>query len=188
MRIKLFLVLGALACGANVAFAQLSYTCTARNGMSYQSERACPSISVYGALPERPSTTYIPKMGDAPEHLQYLSARCSSLSEGIRTGPARGVKHDVTSELRKTYQRECAEDEREAHAKLRARRDDAASAKKSSQQVAVLDQQRLKAKQQQCDESKRIIFNKKKRTDLTDGEQQELQRFIQNFKERCESP
>lgn len=186
MKIKFLLILCTLACATSAAIAQARYSCTARNGVTYMSERACPSISVYGPAPERQTNTYIPKMGEAQEHLPYLSSRCSSLSEGIRTGPARGVKHDVTAELQRNYQRECAEEEREARTKLNAQRNDAANAKKSNQQVAALGQQQMQAKQQQCDESKRIIFNKKKRTDLSEGEQQELQRFMQNFKERCE--
>jgi hypothetical protein len=186
MKTKFSLALCVLACAGSVAFAQARYNCTFQNGVSYQSDRACPGISVYGALPERQTNTYIPKMGEAQAHLQYLSSRCSSLSEGIRTGPARGVKYEVTAELQRNYQRECAEEEREARNKLNAQRNDAANAKKSNQQVAALGQQQMQAKQQQCDESKRIIFNKKKRTDLSEGEQQELQRFMQNFKERCE--
>lgn len=145
----------------------------------------CLAMAASPVLLAQPST-YIPKMSEAQEHLQYLSSRCSSLSEGIRTGPARGVKYEVTAELQRNYQRECAEDEREARNKLNAQRSDAANAKKSSQQVAALDKQKTQARQQQCDESKRIIYNKKKRTDLSAGEQQELQRFMQNFKERCE--
>jgi len=154
--------------------------------MNIKSVFALCLVALVGPAALSQSNTYIPKMGEAQEHLQYLSSRCSSLSEGIRTGPARGVKYEVTAELQRNYQRECAEDEREARAKLYALRNDAANAKKSSQQVAALDKQKTQAKQQQCDESKRIIFNKKKRTDLSEGEQQELQRFIQNFKERCE--
>lgn len=145
----------------------------------------CLAVSASPVVLSQPNS-YIPKMSEAQEHLQYLGSRCSSLSEGIRTGPARGVKYEVTAELQRNYQRECAEDEREARTKLNAQRNDAANAKKSSQQVAALDKQKTQARQQQCDESKRIIFNKKKRTDLSDGEQQDLQRFIQNFKERCE--
>ncbi len=186
MKIKFLLTLVTLICAESEVFAQARYSCTARNGVTYMSERACPSISVYGPAPERQTNTYIPKMGEAQEYLQYLSSRCSSLSEGIRTGPARGVKHDVTAELQRNYQRECADDEREARNKVSNLRRDAAIQKKSSQQMAAVDQQKMQARQQQCDESKRIIFNKKKRTDLSEGEQQELQRFMQNFKERCE--
>ncbi len=186
MKIKFFLTLCVLASTCLVAFGQARYSCTARNGVTYMSERACPSISVYGPMTERPTNTYIPKMGEAHEHLQYQSSRCSSLSEGIRTGPARGVKSDVTAELQRNYQRDCAEDEREARSKVSNLRREAAVEKKTSQQMAAMDQQKMQARQQQCDESKRIIFNKKKRTDLSEGEQQELQRFMQNFKERCE--
>jgi hypothetical protein len=58
--------------------------------------------------------------------------------------------------------------------------------KKSSQQFAALTKQQQQIKEQQCGESKRIIFSKRKRNDLTAGEQQDLQRFIHNYKERVE--
>jgi hypothetical protein len=186
MNLKSIVVLCILASISSLTAAQARYTCTARNGVTYQSEKTCPSITVYGALPERQTNTYIPKMGEAPEHLQYLSSRCSTLSEGIRTGPARGVTHEVTAALHRDYQRDCAEDDREARNKVNTLRRDADSQKTSTKQMAVAAQQDSQVRQQQCDESKRIIFTKKKRTDLSEGEQRELQRFVQNFKERCE--
>lgn len=108
------------------------------------------------------------------------------MSEGIRTSTARGVKYDVIAELQKNFQAECAEDDREARSKLYTERDELAKSNRSAKQTAALSLEQSKLQQQQCDESKRIIFMKKKRTDLTDGEKQDLQRFEQNYKARCE--
>ena len=46
-------------------------------------------------------------------------------------------------------------------------------------------QQQSQMAQQQCDESKRIIAGKKRRTILNDGERAELQRFEDNIRARC---
>lgn len=53
--------------------------------------------------------------------------------------------------------------------------------------LAASNQEQAKIKQEQCQESRRIINMKKARTDLSDGDQQNLQRFIQNYKLKCES-
>jgi hypothetical protein len=190
MKTKSALALFTVAFTCSLGFGQTRYNCTAKNGFPYVSERPCSSPSTaivyYGPVVARQSSTYTPKMAEAPEHLKYLSPRCSSLSEGIRTGPARGVKYDVTAGLQSEYQRECAQEDSDARSRLNADRSDEANAKKSSQQFVALTKQQAQIKEQQCGESKRIIFSKRKRTDLTAGEQLDLQRFIQNYRERCE--
>jgi hypothetical protein len=124
-------------------------------------------------------------MAEPQEHLQYLSAHCSTLSEGIRTSAARGVKSDVIADLQRNYQKECSEEDREARSRMSSDRSEAAVSKKSARLLAAQSQEQIKFQQQQCDESKRIIFVKKKRVDMTEGEKQDLQRFEQNYKERC---
>lgn len=125
------------------------------------------------------------KTADAPEHLKYLSPQCSAMSDAIRTGPARGVRYDTTAELQKNYYRQCAEDESEARSKLAAERRDVNKAKKEAVQAQQASQQRSQLAQQQCDESKRILYMKKRRTDLNEGEKAELLRFEENYKSRC---
>lgn len=130
-------------------------------------------------------STYIPKAPDAPEHLKHLGPRCSSMNDAIRTGPTRGLTHETLGKLQKEYRRECAEEESEAMRKLSAERSDARKAKLDEKQAAVQQQQRTELAQQQCDESKRILHNKKRRTDLTDGEKADLQRFEEAYRGRC---
>ncbi|HEY8907742.1 MAG TPA: hypothetical protein VIM63_17080 [Rhodoferax sp.] len=102
----------------SLGFGQTYYNCRAKNGFPYVSEKPCssPSVAIVynGPIVERQSSIYIPKMGEAPEHLMYLSSRCSSLSEDIRTDPARGVKYDVTAGLQSEYQRECEQEDSDA--------------------------------------------------------------------------
>ena len=172
--------------------AQQRYVCRSSSGSNVISDRPCASapstgLVYYGPTQDRQSTTgAVSRTPDAPEHLQYLGARCSALSDAIRTGATRGLKYDVISNLQREYQRECADDDRNARTKLSEERQNATSAKKASQQMAAMSQQDAQLKKQQCDESKRIVFFKKKRTDLTEGEKAELQRFEDNYKARCE--
>ncbi len=40
-------------------------------------------------------------------------------------------------------------------------------------------------REQQCGESKRILYTKRARTDLTEGGKSELRRFEENYRSRC---
>ena len=164
------------------------YTCT-NNGRTYASSQPCPSS---GPLYYGPVTTTTPsyeprvsKLDQAPDTLKHLSPRCASLNDAIRTAPARGLKHDVISDMRKEYREQCSEEESEARSKMsRERREDKqqrAEADKAEQR----SRERTAIQQQQCGESKRILFTKRARTDLTDGEKADLQRFEDNYRSRC---
>jgi len=142
-----------------------------------------PAQNRYSYQPQQ--STYIPKAPDAPEHLKHLSPRCSSMNDAIRTGPTRGLTNETLSNLQKEYRRECAEEESEALRKLATERSDARKAKQEEKQAATEQRQRTELAQQQCDESKRILYNKKRRTDLTDGEKADLQRFEEAYRSRC---
>lgn len=163
------------------------YTCTS-NGRTYASSQPCPSSGplYYGPVTSTPS--YEPrtaKLEQAPDTLKYLSPRCASLNDAIRTAPARGLKHDVISAMNREYRQQCSEDEGEARSKMsRERREDKqqrAEANKAEQQ----DRERTAIQAQQCGESKRILFAKRARTDLTAGEKADLQRFEDNYRSRC---
>ncbi|MBK9235973.1 MAG: hypothetical protein IPO19_07875 [Rhodoferax sp.] len=87
--------------------------------------------------------------------------------------------------MRKEYREQCSEEESEARSKMsRERREDKqqrAGADKAEQR----SRERTAIQQQQCGESKRILFTKRARTDLTDGEKADLQRFEDNYRSRC---
>lgn len=169
--------------------AQARYTCRNASGGYYQSGQPCSGTSpgIYYAPPlaQSAASTYIPKIGEAPEHLKYLSPQCSAMSDAIRTGPARGVRYETTAELQRNYYRQCADDENEARNKMATERRDAKNQQKDAQQAVQANQQRSQLAQQQCDESKRILYMKKRRTDLTEGEKADLLRFEENYKSRC---
>ncbi len=176
--------------GVNPAFGQSRYICRQSNGSTTISDRPCNDtgapVVAYGPTQQQPTFSNIPKSPDAPEHLKYLSSRCASMNDAIRTGPSRGLTYQTQAELQKNYRRECAEDESQAYRQLSEDRRNSHTAKQESQRQANAEKQQSALKQQQCDESKRIIHTKSARTDLTDGERAELARFKDNYQARCQ--
>ena len=121
----------------------------------------------------------------AQSRYMKIAVRSSAMNDAIRTGPARGVRYETTAELQKNYQMQCADDESEARSKLAVERREAKKVQKDAVQAEQASQQRSQLAQQQCDESKRILYVKKRRTDLNEGEKAELLRFEENYKSRC---
>ena len=181
------LSLATLACEAT---AQARYTCRTANGV-YISDRPCGSDAssppvYYGPTEQpRPYTPPTPSVGEAPEYITYMSARCSGLHDALRTAPARGLDYKTQSEMRRNYQRECAEDESEARNRWSKERGEKRQIARSEADAARREQERSKLLQDQCGESKRILVMKRQRTDLTEGERAELARFEANYKARC---
>jgi hypothetical protein len=173
---------------SNPAFGQSRYVCRQSNGSTIVSDRPCGDTApfvAYGPTHQNPNFSYVPKSGDAPDHLKYLSPRCSSMNDAIRTASSRGLTSQTISELQKNYQKECGDDERQAYRQLGEDRRDSQSAKDENQRQANAAKQHSALMQQQCDESKRIIHTKSARTDLNDGERAELARFKENYQARC---
>lgn len=182
----ILLLLGIQA--SSPAFGQSRYVCRQSNGSTTISDRPCSDTApfvAYGPTQQNPTFSHVPKSGDAPEHLKYLSPRCSGMNDAIRTGYSRGLTGQTISELQKNYQKECGEDERQAYRQMGEDRRDSQSAKDENQRQAKAEKQQSALKQQQCDESKRIIHTKSARTDLNAGEQAELARFKENYRARC---
>jgi len=183
---KNWICLGAALMLATGVGAQARYECRTPGGSKYFSDRACSGQLVYGAIPERPgSRPSYAGVGEAPRYLQYMTPRCASLNDALRTAPARGLKYDTINTMRRDYQAECGDNE--AEARTQHSRDVSAdrqqkSAERRSQSIAQ-DQARLH--EQQCEESKRILLAKRKRPDLQEGERADLKRFEDNYRARC---
>lgn len=183
------LVLATLATlQTSFAWAQTRYTCRQPNGSYTVSDRPCAAstgLTYYPPLSPGHSYSNIPKAGLAPDHLQYLSPHCSAMNDAIRTSGVRGLNYQAVSELQRNYQRECSENESEARNRYWQERGEASKARSEAKQSALQAQQQADMAQQQCDESKRIIANKKRRGNLNEGEQAELERFEANIRARC---
>ena len=190
MKITLFLalVLG-LASATSGVVAQTRYTCSSGSGY-YQSSQPCSGstsgLVYYGPITEQPRyEAPQPKVGQAPDHLLYLSPRCAALNDAIRTAPARGLKYDTISQMRSEYNRECADNESEARSRVSKERREQKQQLEGVQVQAKQQQERTELQQQQCGESKRILYAKRARTDLSDGEKADLKRFEENYRSRC---
>jgi hypothetical protein len=127
----------------------------------------------------------MPGVGLAPEHLTLMSPRCASLHDAMRTAPARGLKQPEMADMRREYNRDCADDESAAREKLSGMRAEKRQETRAAEQAKQQAAQQARMSAEMCGELKRVIKNKKMRTDLTSGEIGDLQRSEENYKARC---
>ncbi|WP_298925747.1 hypothetical protein [uncultured Ramlibacter sp.] len=170
-------------CAATTGTQVYSNSSSSRNGSSSGS-----SVTYYGPTESDSRPRYqppTPSVGEAPAHIRYMSPRCSSLHDALRTASARGLKHETVNEMRRGYQVECSEDEREAYTALSQERGEKNQQRRAEQSANMAQKERTALQQQQCGESKRILVTKRARTDLNEGEKAELQRFEDNYRARC---
>jgi hypothetical protein len=191
-RARAALIMG-IAASAVPAYAQRMYRCNGGNS-SYLSDRPCTTGAgqmlgsygnVSGQSPPLPGTV-LPPVQKAPEHLQYLSAECAALNDAIRTGPARGVRSGVLSELRDEYARKCSDDDRAAREQVsrdKWRENEQRRREQAAQQAA---RTQVQVSREQCAELLRIVHAKRKQLDaMTPGEKADLQRAETNYNARC---
>jgi hypothetical protein len=179
--------------------AQTRYHCRDDRGNTFTLSRPCPegsrtTAAVAGPAPSqysppRYSNTPVRSVPETPDHHQYMSARCRALDDNIRAGYSRGIKADVLEGMRREYRRDCREEEQDAHSRLsterRTRERERRDNEKASQQAAQASREQEARVAQQCAESRRILANKRGRTDLTEGEKNDLRRFEEAFLTRC---
>ena len=185
---------------AGMACAQArSYLCRAGDTW-YQSTRPCPAeppLSVsstrlrkFGEDPRlgAPATFRgtLQRPAEAPEHLEYLSARCAEISEGIRTGPARGVSYSTIGELRREYEKKCREEDREARQQVAANKNAERERWLGDRKAQRMQAQEAVRYAQRCDEQLRLLHGRRKRADsMTDGERADLARFEATYRDTC---
>lgn len=193
------LVLTAL-CGLapSDAGAQTRYTCRDDSGNQYTSSRACPQgmkttsvsagpvVSEYRS--ERTPSRTLPT-SPAPDHQQYMSERCRSLNDTMRSAYSRGIKADVQDGMRREYNRDCRDEESDASSRYSREQRDARQQRRDEERQAAMAQQASEADEarrgQQCAESRRILNLKTARTDLSEGERSDLRRFEDAYLARC---
>jgi hypothetical protein len=198
-----------LALAATGAAAQ-QYNCKTKAGMAYSSDKPCSTLDGSttdysnpalrsSPTPAQPSVSYstlrsgytAAGRGEAPPWLRYMSASCSSLHDALRTAQGRGLKPETVATMRRDYERDCLENERQALLRASQESRDGAMQQRDSA-IANAQQEKLSREQmalraEQCAESRRILNTKKARPNLTDGEKAELAKFEENFKSRCSS-
>ncbi|MBK9238203.1 MAG: hypothetical protein IPO19_20375 [Rhodoferax sp.] len=125
----------------------------------------------------------VSKLEQAPDTIKHLSPRCASLNDAIRTAPARGLKDDVISDLKREYREKCSDEESEAKSKMSRERREAkqqrAEAEKAEQRTG-----QLRPFSSSNAANQNAFVPKRARTDLTGGEKADLQRLRQ-LRSRC---
>lgn len=194
--VRMWLMLGLMAGWSSALWAQV-YSCTTSNGTRYSSRTPCPTsakpppFTYHGPKPVRP--TYrgpaTPSVQRAGEELAYMSPRCASMQEAIRTAPARSIDSLTVRDLRRNFDLECQderqralqqlsshkrESRREAEDKLRAEREQALEARQSNQKLM-----------EQCAEMRRSLQQRKQRPVLSEGETRDLALFQDRYQQRC---
>ena len=131
----------------------------------------------------------MPQVERAGEEQAYMSPKCATLQEGIRTAPNRGLSSATIRELRQTFDRECRDDRRNA---LRAlRKDQREQEKQAENEQELAMQQKLRSQEdedrfrRQCAEMRLAIHRRKQRANPTEGELRDLQLFEDRYQSRC---
>lgn len=202
-RIKHFLVcvwpavlLGLSAMPAVVSAQTTTYACKTESGMAYRSSRPCPRLKPPGMVyygptekPRRDTPRPPPKMDRAGEEIGYMSAKCASMQDGIRTGPARGLSRETLQEARNTFNRECGDERRKASRQVWKDKREREKEAEREQELAQQRKQESSAAEaryrNQCAEMRISIRNRKKRANPTEGELRDLALFESRFAERC---
>ena len=178
--------------------AQAAFSCKAANGQYMPSYTPCSTgVSnglVYYPPIESGSSSYrqpqryeapLPRAQDVEAHVQYMSPVCAGLNDTLRTASSRGISGSSINDMRRDYRSKCQDNESEAHERLSKARGEKKLEKLETQKAEKVDSERASIRAQQCGESKRILTTKRARTDLTDGEKSDLQRFEDNYRSRC---
>ena len=118
-------------------------------------------------------------------HVQYMSPVCAGLNDALRTASSRGISGSSINDMRRDYRNKCQDNESDAHERLSKAGGEKKLEKLETQKAEKVDSERASIRAQQCGESKRILTTKRARTDLTNGEKSDLQRFEDNYRSRC---
>jgi hypothetical protein len=194
--VRALLLLSLMTAWSSAIWAQV-YTCTTSNGARYQSRSPCPAgakpppFTYHGPKPVRPTyrSPVTPSLQRAGEELAYMSPRCASMQEAIRTAPARGIDSLTIRDLRRNFDLECQDERQRALQQLssdkretRQQADERLKAGKQQQAEARQSNQKL---MEQCAEMRRSLQQRKQRPALSEGETRDLALFQDRYQQRC---
>lgn len=124
----------------------------------------------------------------APE-LKYMSSKCASMLEAQRTAPNAVRYQPSFAELQRNYQEQCGENQSAArqrwYEEKRENQQQTAEQERERKKQQLLSANEVKLKVAQCLEMRSALEARKKRTNLTEGEQRDLGLFESRYKERC---
>ncbi len=160
---------------ATQAVAQ-NFMCTRSYGSRYTSTVPCPQIGV----------GYSTSAGDEQ---QYMSAECSTLYDGLRTASSRGLKYPDIASLQKDFYAKCSDNFSEAKQRAQQAKAEDYRTKQEQKQAAsnqiALSKEEQEKRRVQCAEMRSSIASRKARSNMSDGEKNDLANFEQRYRDRC---
>lgn len=127
------------------------------------------------------------------QHVKYMSSRCRHLYESLmemRNSRWASVTWQQKQNADNNYRAECGEEELAARVRLSKEKWDGSKARfdesRARYEAERARDQADALSRDQCVESRRIILARRARTDMTPGELQDLARFEENIKRRCQ--
>lgn len=192
-QMRWMLTLGLMTAWSASAWGQI-YNCTSSGGIRYQSRSPCPvgskppGITYHGptSAPPTRSPVPVPRAGD---ELAYMSSKCSSMQEAIRTAPARGIDSLTIRELRRNFDIECQEERSRALQQLSASKRE--KRKQVDEQMREENLQKVHTREteqklmDQCAEMRRSLHQRKQRPINNEGESRDLMLFEERYTLRC---
>jgi hypothetical protein len=181
--------IGLLLGVASFAAAAQAYRCSSGD-RTYFSDRPCngeTKLQQYGPVTTNPR--YTPSTPGAPKaqpHVKYLNSGCASISEAIRTGPARGVRGDVIQGLHEEYRQKCALDDQDARAQAQQDLSAQRQTQIAQRDVNVADKQLAKERADRCNGMRDVISLKRRReAELNVKEVEALRSLEKTYNEVC---
>jgi len=128
-------------------------------------------------------------LGPPPPELRYMSPKCASMSEAIRTAAPDIRRLPSHQELRQRFNLECGQEQSDArrrmHQELSKAREEEARADYEARKRALEQENAARTQSAQCQEMFRALEARRKRANLTEGEQRDLQMFEDRYRQRC---
>ena len=170
-----------------------SYRCSS-GANAYLSDRPCGTgttgkLGSYGpsrATAGAPNTSQFPGAPKVQEHVKYLGSGCASISEAIRTGPARGVRSDVISALHEEYNQKCSIEDQAARTTLSQEQTHQRSDQLAQRQAVANVRQQASLKSERCVGMQDLIALKRKReSQLNPTEVEALREIEKTYNVQC---
>ena len=118
--------------------------------------------------------------------MKYLSPDCASISEAIRTAPARGVRGDVVSGLHEEYRQKCAFEDQDARKQWQQEESQSRQVQLAQRESAQSARTQAAQAQDQCNGMRDVIALKRKReASLNDKEVEALRSLESTYNQRC---
>lgn len=128
-------------------------------------------------------------LGPPPPELRYMSPKCASMSEAIRTAAPEIRRLPSHQELRQRFNLECGQEQSEARRRLHQEqskaREEEARADYEARKRQLEQENAARTQTAQCQEMFQALEARRKRPNLTEGEQRDLQMFEGRYRQRC---